>query len=66
MDARASLRTMLGTGKNLWGTLAGFWKKYRFEKKTWPPFFIMKKSLGPSYFYAKKVLAPHFFQEKKS
>ena len=40
--------------------------KYRFEKKSWPPFFIMKKSLGPSYFYVKKVLAPRFFQGKKS
>ena len=39
--------------------------KYRFEKKFWPPFFIMKKSLGPSYFYVKKVLAPRFFSRKK-
>ena len=38
--------------------------KYCFEKKSWPPFFIMKKSLGPSYFYVKKVLAPRFFQGK--
>ena len=39
--------------------------KYHFEKKSWPPFFIMKKS-WPVIFLRKIIPGPLFFQGKKS
>ena len=41
--------------------------KFRLEKKSWPPLFIMKKKSWPVIFLRKKSPGPpFFFQGKKS